>query len=137
MQKDADSKGPSAEWVNARYELTDGARTIVLSDEILCPWNLMKGGRIMCKSSATEWTCLKIFPEIPESMKKVLNLAEDAELFFELPVSKVGKKLTIDPLVKMVHRLLGKETRKMIYLKNVVVSDFLPPKIRICVRGYV
>lgn len=141
IQKDGASEGPSAEWVNARYELTDGARTIVLRDEILCPWNLMKGGRIMCKPSATKWNCLKVFPEIPRGMKETLRLLENEELFFELPVLTVGEKLTISPFVTMVRRSEAAapeseptEIRKNIHFKYVVVSDLLPPKVIICVK---
>ena len=86
-QKDGLSVGPSAKWRDARFELTDGATTLNIPDNIFCPWKLGTGGSIRCRSSSSKWNCLRVFPDISEEMRKILNMAEGESIFFELGVS--------------------------------------------------
>ncbi len=130
-QKDGRSVGPKAEWVNARFELTDGAKTINIPGNIFCPWTLGNGGSIKCKRSSSKWNCLRVFPDISEDMRKILRMAEGDALSFELGVFSDNGALSIGSSAVMVRKsatVSVAEIRKRMSLEALMVSNLTTPK---------
>lgn len=133
--KDGSSEGSLAEWRDATYYLRKGKQSLKiapLSTNSELAWNIISGGSGTLPSSAITWNCLQIFPYLPDSMRRVLEMKEKEVLFFKLEIKMTsGDAYKSSPGVVMVRMLDGKITckKRMSYEALVVSTLDEKPKL--------
>ena len=126
-QKGGASHGPAAQWVDAKYYLSDGEKAHLFTGTI--NWDLRHGGSVtLPESSEIDWKCLQIRPTLDEQTLTTLGMVEGEFLSFKLKtIKRTGNSLTISPYAIMVRKSGDTIIRKKMMMKYVVSLEFTQP----------
>ena len=119
-QKDGAADGPSAEWVKAKFELTDGAKTV---ECFPIPWQIGYCTKVVGIDLESNWNCLKVLPTIGERTRKILGMSVGETIYFAIGVTIADHQLTIDNAATMVRVLGRKVTRKKMSILSQAISS--------------